>query len=336
MELSHEEVEEYLETISTRSKIIDIDNKLLIFKYPLSIHRMFARQVYKSEYDKSISEGMLTTDQMMDLIEKRNLLTDDDKKRLSKIDSQLEAQRILLAKTTKVKANQDRIKGVIAGLKQEKSDIESRSKSKLSMAAETRAEESKVLYLCCKSTFDFNKDILYWGSFEVFNDETDYSFRQQVVSGFIQFYIGLNTSIIRAIARSNLWRIKYITSIKTGESLFGIPVSEYSGDMLNLAYWSHYYNNINEMMPEDQPPDDIIEDDEALDAFMKDYYDERSKDVADRKHRKGNKGKLSAFNSEEVIVARTNELFEDIEFDEPREAAAIRDRTLVQKKTRRA
>jgi hypothetical protein len=125
-----------------------------------------------------------------------------------------------------------------------------------------------------------------------------------------------------------------MTSVKTSESLFGIPVSEYSGDMLNLVYWSHYYQNINEMMPEDQPPDDIIEDDQALDAFMQDFYHERGKDVAERKHRKGTTGKLSAFDQAEVIVTRTNELYEDIEFDEPREATAIKDKTLVKKKSR--
>ena len=335
MELTHEELESYLEIISTQSKIEDINGLIFIFKYPSSVDKMFSRHIYKVEYAKSISEGMLNQEQMEDLIEKRNLLTDDDKKRLSKIDSQLEAQRVLLAKTLNVKANQDRIKGVIENLKQEKIEIENKSRSKLSMTAETRAEEAKILYLCYRSTFDFNTDARYWDSFESFNNETDYAFRNRVLSLFVSFYVGFNTTIVRAIARSNLWRIKYVTSVKTSESLFGIPVSEYSGDMLNLAYWSHYYNNINEMMPEDQPPDDIMEDDEALDAFMRDYHSERSKDLADRKHRKGNKGKLSAFNKEEVIVARTNELFEDIEFDEPREAAAIKDKSLVNKKTRR-
>lgn len=336
MDLNHDEVEAYLEVISTGSKVVNVGGKLLIFRYPSSTDKMFSRHIYKLEYDKSIAEGILTNTQMTDLIEKRNLLTDEDKSKLSKIESQLEAQRVLLAKTTKVRANQDRIKALIENLKQERFEIESKSKSKLSMTAETKSEEAKILYLCYRSTFDFNLNVRYWDSFEVFNNETEYVFRQQVVSEFISFYIGLSTSIIRAIARSNLWRIKYITSIKTGEVLFGIPVSEYSGDMLNLAYWSHYYNNINEMLPEDQPPDDIIEDDEALDAFMKDYYNERSKDVADRKYRKGSSNKLSAFNKEEVIVARTNELFEDIAFDTPREAAAIKDRALVQKKTRRS
>jgi len=287
------------------------------------------------EYSNSIKEGMLNHDQMSELIKSRNLVSDADRKKVVKLESQIEAQKILLAKTTRVKANQDRIKNVIHDLESQKAVIENKERTKFAMTAETRSEEAKVLYLCCYSTYDLDTDLLYWKTFDDFKNEPNYIFRQAVLSEFIMFYTGIRTSVIRALARSNLWRIKYISSVKTGEDLFGIPISEYSGDMLNLVYWSHYYQNINEMMPEDQPPDDIIEDDEALDAYMQDYYNERSKDRAERKYRKGNKSKLSAFNQEEVIVARTNELFEDIEFDEPREAAAIKNKTLVQKKTRR-
>jgi len=334
MQLTHEEVEEYLEYISTGIKIIDIERSTLVFKYPNTYNRMIARRIYRSEYEKSLKEGMITHDQMKALIEERHLISDEDKDQVKKINRQLEAQRVLLAKTMRVKANQARIKNVIAELEEQKRAIEVKERSKYTMTVETRSEEAKILYLCYCSTYDFNTDKLYWDSFETFRDEVRYTFRQEVLSEFIIFYSGLRTTLIRAVARSNLWRIKYITSLKTGDALFGIPIADYTSDMLNLVYWSHYYNNINEMMPEDQPPDDILEDDESLDAYMQDYYNERTKTIADRKYRKGTKTKLSAFNQEEVIVARTSELFEDIEFDEPREAAAIKNKTLVQKKTR--
>jgi hypothetical protein len=335
MQLSHEEVEEYLEYISTGIKIEDINDRTLIFKYPSTLNKMIARRIYRSEYDKSLKEGMLTHDQMEKLIKDRNLVSDEDRSQIKKFESQLEAQKILLVKTTKVKANQDRIKNIIADLESKKSAIEMNERSKYAMTAETRAEEAKVLYLCYCSTYDFDTDKLYWNSFQDFKDEHSYSFRQDVLYRFINFYSGLRTTIIRAIARSNLWRIKYITSLKTGNDLFSLPISDYTNDMLNLVYWAHYYNNINEMMPEDQPPENILDDDESLDAFMQDYYNERTRDTADRKYRNGTKTTMSAFNQEEVIVARTNELFEDIEFDEPREAAAIKNKTLIQKKSRR-
>jgi hypothetical protein len=91
------------------------------------------------------------------------------------------------------------------------------------------------------------------------------------------------------------------------------------------------------MMPKDRPPDNVIEDDDALDAYMKEYYEERTREeAAERdKSRLGNKGKLSAFNKEEVIVTKAHELYEDIDYNTPREAQMIKDKAAVRKKARR-
>jgi hypothetical protein len=89
------------------------------------------------------------------------------------------------------------------------------------------------------------------------------------------------------------------------------------------------------MMPEDRPPDSIVEDDDSLDAYMKSYYEERNREDAARRGTKTTSGKLSAFDREEVIITQSNELYEDIEYDKPREAQKIRDKTDIKKRTRR-
>jgi hypothetical protein len=105
--------------------------------------------------------------------------------------------------------------------------------------------------------------------------------------------------------------------------------------MLNLAYWSNYYQNIYEMLPEDRPPDLIIDDDEALDAYMTSYYDERTREDAARRSKNKTGGKLSAFDKEEVILTQSNELYEDVKYDKPREAQRIKDKADIRKRTRR-
>jgi hypothetical protein len=108
--------------------------------------------------------------------------------------------------------------------------------------------------------------------------------------------------------------------------------------MLNLAYWSNFYQNIYEMMPKDRPTDSIIEDDAALDAYMKSYYEERNREDASERAKtqvQANRGTLSAFDREEVIITRSNELYEDIDYDKPREAQRIKDRSDIKKKAGR-
>jgi len=336
MDLSYEEIEQYLFQIFSREKIVIINDNPLLLKYPSTRDLNLARYKYQIEYDKSLKDGFVSKEDMKKILKERSFITADAEKKLNRLRSTLDAQKVLLAKTTKVKANQDRIKKLISELEIEIKEIESRETSALAMTAEAKAEESKLLFLCWCSTYNFETNDLWWKTYDDFLIDSDLLFRQQVLSEFILFYSGIPIPYIRAIARSNLWRIRYITSLKTSELLFGIPTSEYTNDMLNLVYWSHYYQNIYDMMPEDQPSDNIIEDDEALDAYMEDYYKERSKDIAARKsEKKLSRGGLSAFNNEEVIVTRHNELYEDIDYDKPKESQMIKDRNFIKKRTAR-
>jgi len=272
IELAYSEIEGYLEQIFTGSKLVDVDDTTILIKHPDNKVLMKARRIYDSEYKKSIEEGLLSARDMKKIIEERNLIPVEDREKIGKLESKLEAQKVLLAKTTKVKANQDRIKGIIHEIEEEIRQLKLKEKSKLSMTADNRAEESKILFLSWSSIFDYETDERYWSKYKDFLNESSLDFRNRVISEFIMFYSGIPTPQIRAISRSNLWRIRYITSIKTSEPLFGVPTSEYTNDMLNLAYWSHFYQNVYEMMPDDQPSQEVIEDDEALDAYLDDFY----------------------------------------------------------------
>jgi len=334
MDLSYDELDKYITRICSGIMILEINSKCLLFRYPNTFILMRSKLVYDNDYKSSINEGLLSSKDMSDIIKSRNLINEFERKKLSSLKSKLEAQRILLAKTTKVKANQDRIKKNISDIKNEIDQIEYKELSKLSMSADTRAEESRLLYLCWSCCYDIDTDNLFWKTYDDFLNEFDLSFRQNVLSEFVKFYRGISTDKIRFIARSNLWRIRYVTSLKVSEPLFGVPTSEYTSDMLNLAYWSHFYQNIYEMMPDDQPSQDVIDDDESLDAYLEDYYREKKRDSYSRHNKSGHRGKLSAFNSEEVIVTRSNELYEDVDYDNPKEAQAIKDRNEVRKLTR--
>ena len=89
------------------------------------------------------------------------------------------------------------------------------------------------------------------------------------------------------------------------------------------------------MMPEDRPSDMVIDDDDALDAYMKAFYEERNREDATRRHTGKRSGRLSAFDSEEVIVTGSHELYEDIEYDTPRESRKLKDRVDIKKRTKK-
>lgn len=338
MSLSYRELEDYLDQIFSGIlyKYIKLDTKrqLVFFKHPSSIIKQRSALLYRESYDRAISEGILPVEELEELIIKRNIFTEEDTKRLNKLKSQLEAQRMLLGKTTRIKAKIDRLKNIVKRLETDINELLYKRSSKLLMSAETKAEEEKAAYICCKCSY-FDNGEMIWPRYEDMKKETNIVFRDDVLTNFLIFYRGLNTDIIRGLARSSSWRIRFVTSMKVSESLFGVPTSEYTTDQFNLAYWSNFYQNVFEMIPEDRPSDLVIEDNEALDGYLKIYYEDRNREDAARRSKKTSGGKLSAFDQQEVIVTRSNELYEDIDYDKPREARKLKDRVDVKKRTTR-
>lgn len=338
MGLTYKETEDHLNLIfsGVLYKYIKLDTKkqLIFFRHPSSVIKQKAALIYEEAYTRAIKEGILPLKELEELIFKRNIFTKEDVKNLNKLRSQLEAQRILLGKTTRIKAKIDRLKNIVRRIETDINKLLYKKSSKLLMSAETKAEEEKASYICCKCSY-FDNEQLIWPGYQDLLKETNIGFKDEILTNFLIFYRGLDTSIIRELARSSIWRIRFVTSMKVSESLFGIPTSEYTMDQVNLAYWSNFYQNIYEMLPEDKPSDLIIEDDDALDSYMQSYYQERNKEDAARKSKKTSGGKLSAFDQEEVIVTRTNELYEDINYDRPREAQRLKDRVDVKKRTTR-
>lgn len=337
VELSYEELDEYITTVSTGIKLVRVSaasggNIDLLFKQPTSEDRMFARFVYKQTYAQAKTEGLKTVSEMEEIMLKRGIISEEYFEEIKSLEKKLEAQRTILAKTYRVKARQERLVGIIQGLEEELRAKKQKRDKLLGITAEAKANEARLFYLCSKCVFKSEKERL-WETEKDFNSEKDLTFRMEALSEFADFVAGLPTSLVRYIARSNLWRVRYLTSVKTGADLFGRPISEYTPDMINLLYWSHYYQSIYDMMPDDQPDEEIVDDDSALDAYMDDYYKRIKNERASRRGKSS--GKLDAFDKNEVIVTPSHDLHKDFDYDKPREAQRLKDTKMVKAKAKK-
>lgn len=336
MELTHDEVERLIAKISSGKDFVYIDNlkDFLLFRHPDLETRQLADAIYERSYNRAIEEGLLPLEKLENLIAERGIYTEQDQQQVDRLRSQLEAQTVLLSKTVKVKANRDRISNKISDLKNQIAEILNKKHSRLILSAESKSEEAKNQYLCWACVFKSDGSHL-WLTYEDYSLDTDLHFKSEVLSRFVDFLSGLDITTIRYLARHTLWRIRYTNSMKTSDQLFGTPSSHYSSDQLSLTYWSNFYDQVYSMMPEDRPADEVIEDDVSLDAYMSEYYKELNNEAAVRRGNKqqNTKGSMSAFDKEEVIVTRSHDLYEDIEYDKPREAQRVKDRTELRKRT---
>lgn len=85
----------------------------------------------------------------------------------------------------------------------------------------------------------------------------------------------LDESAFRELARTDPWRLLW-SCRKSGDSLFGVAVADWTDDQLRLVNYSMLYENISEH-PE-CPSDDVIEDDDRLDGWM--ILKRRERDVS--------------------------------------------------------
>lgn len=333
MYLTYEEVDSLIRRIAFGKSLLMLNGEFLYINYPSNNIKIRAKYIRDASYNSAINDGLLPKKDLETLILTRGIFTEADEAIVAKIQSKIEAQEILLAKTLKVRANQDRIRNTIASLKEELSTVLIKKHSKLYMSADNKADEDMYGYMCseCVLKEDGSR---YWTSYQDFIEYKDSSLKNQLFALFMELLKGLDEKTIRFIARSNLWRVRYTSSLKLSEPLFNIPLVDYTADQLSLIYWSNYYEQVYSMLSSDRPSDSIIDDDVLLDKFMEDYYKELNNETSIRRDQKNKKNNnLSAFDSEEVIITQFNELYQDIAYDKPREAQKIKDRADIKKRT---
>lgn len=321
MSLNYEELSRVIGEINAAQKVsyvrnIDAKDVPVLFRHPSHRDKEISFFVYNEAIRNAEEMGIPSNAEMEALSKTRKFFSEEDSKKLEKLEKKIKGQQVLLSKTTRVPARRNRVKEVIEKLESEALTLRYYRDMHLENTRERKAAEERLLFLTYKSTYDPLEDKPYWETYEDFKNEKDIVFRRDVFTNFVIFYHGLPSSTIRFVARSNLWRIRYTTAIKTGAELFGTSISEYSTDQLMLVYWSNYYQSIYEMMSDDRPTESIIEDDASLDAYMKDYHAERNREDAARAGKNSTYGKPSAWDKGEVLVFKSNNMYEDIEYSD--------------------
>lgn len=305
-EYSFQEIEEILEGILNNRKLIEIklsnSSKFIIFSYPNAGDILYSRYIRKKTLIEAKDAGLPSIEDITKMLSERDVITSEDKQQIKELEDKIVGQRRLL-QVTKIPARKKTIEEAIEKYTQEINTLKNKGEEYYYLSQERKADEEAILYLAWASSFciDGGK---YWQTFQDFEKDTDLFFRSQVILEFAIFNRGLSTKTIRYVARHNLWRIRYVAALKTSNSLFDNGLSDLTPDQLSLLYWSNYYQSIYEMMPDDQPSDDVISDDEILDKFMKVYFEKREQEKNGGRIKRGvEKNKLSAWNnSDELII----------------------------------
>ena len=135
--------------------------------------------------------------------------------------------------------------------------------SLLQNSAEAHAEVCQQRYLIGRITETESGD-LFWPTEGDFDECSDNELITQLCEMFFQ-KSRLSVTVVREIARSNTWRT-YWEVAKTSHNLFDGPVSGWSLNQRELAYWSTIYDSVHAAF--ERPSKDVIVDDDLLDSWF--------------------------------------------------------------------
>ena len=324
-ELSFQEVEELLEGVINNKKLVRLDtqgeDRFIVFSHPSAQDVLTSRYVRQKALIEAAREGLPSREEIDKELEKRPSSA-KDKEAARILDSKIEAQRRLLL-LTKIPGRKKPIEENIQRLSDELTMLQGKREQLYTLTQEYRADEESTWYLAWTASFEVTGERC-WKSFQDFEDVTDLVLRNSLFREFINFNRGVPLKDIRYLARHTLWRIRYTAGLKIGGPLFPRGLQDLTPDQQALLYWSNYYQSIYEMLPDDQPNDETIRDDEALDAYMEMYFKQREQERNQGRLKRGSggKGRLSADTADEVIITSNNPEYLHMAYSEERISAA--------------
>jgi len=334
--LSYQEVEELLESVIHNKKLAEInvrgEPRLVVFSHPSVEELLRGRYIYKQAYLEAKAAELPTKADVDKMFLIGGFVSEIDKGRIKQIEEKLIAQRKLLS-ITKIPGRRMPIEEVIHKLENDLSEIKGQNEKYYYLSCERKADEEVIFYLSWAGSYNPDGSSKLWSTYEDFKNETDIPFRNEIITAFSVFNRGSSSETIRFLARHNLWRIRFIAALKIGGSLFSRELSDLTPDQLALLYWSNYYQSIYEMLPDDQPDEATIKDDEALDKYMEGYFKKRETDRNESKLKKkgaGFQNKLEAWeNSDELIITPSNPAYRDLQYTEERIQDKVKEGTDV-------
>lgn len=322
--LSFQEVEKLLESILVNKTLTRIESKqgpcFIVFSHPTTDETIQSRFIKEKATLEALAEGLPPKEELEQTLQTKQILSPADQAKIAELEEKMKAQSRLL-QLTKIEGRRKDVQANIDRFAQEIDKLKAKTRNLLYLSAESKADEEAVLFLCWVSTYNVD-GTRRWETFQDFENETDLVLRNSLLDTFMRFNAGMTVKRVRYLARHNLWRIRYAAALKIGGPLFERGLHDLTPDQLGLLYWSNYYQSIYEMMPDDQPSSEVIDDDEALDSYMEAFFKRREEERNEGrvKRASGNrKGKLSAWDrGEELIITANHPDYMKMQYSEKR------------------
>lgn len=284
--MDSKEIEDAITSICSGGKFIFVDDRLFIIKKPTLVDKNFIDFIENEAAKKSKERGLLTEKELLVALNKTGAWTEEEEKKMIGLAADLDKISSGIKDLDK-----DDVRNIKLAQKMKEAAQQTYNKLALKRASLFSATSDKILleerltaiiYICT-----YTEDGKFWKTWSSFQNEEDLDLINNLRNEHLNN--GYSTKEFREIARSNLWRFRW----KAGQNNIGIfsnPISQLTDDQQTLIYWSQFYDSIYEAY--ERPPQEIIDNDEELDKWLK-KEEEKNKKKEEQKKIESGRGPVS-------------------------------------------
>ena len=264
-----------------------IDSEISIYIHPLTLDQQYdANEVFIEAYNEALMNDMMTEEECVEMLIKHELWDDEKEESLEKIPKDIEELKVQLFNSYFKRELKTTIRKGI-----------NRAEKKLLSLLE---QKSAYDFLTCRGYAIYCRYFWMLENCTKYSDGRPYDWRHLDLARILAFYHSeqLDDNQLRSLAKTEPWRSTWASAKRNG-SVFKESGVELTSDQKGLIAWSSMYDNIFES-PE-CPPDDVIQDDHALDGWL--IIQRRKRDEEQKKSSAENIiGNEKISNADEVFI----------------------------------
>lgn len=280
--MNHEEMDKILTRICAGGRYVRVTNGFgeyvyLLIKEPTLQDKLWTDFIYEQALADGKNRNLSPSSELLSLYRSAGIWTDEMDKEMKGLQTVIDEldKHINNPETSKTDVHKmNKVKRVteekLNNLKARRSELFSTS---LEQFAE--AERIKCIAYCATYTCDGAK---YWPTWKDFEQETDSALITSIIEVLAEAFRIVDTKQVRAIARSGSWRFRWQASKNSSDALFGKPIVYLTRNQESLIYWSQVYDAAYEAY--ERPPEEVINDDEALDKWFEEQSSKRKQQDA--------------------------------------------------------
>jgi len=243
-----------LDKILSGKTIIKIGGKSLVINPPTKEIKQRAEIFANEYYEKAFCEGIFLFEELLED------WSEEDEIALTKtLPNNLDEMKLDYYRRFYNPSSRKEIKLHIMRMQRKISELFIRKHSYYPYSCE-HLRDNSYLYYCIEHSLEEEANI----------EQATYLYQEQL----------LDSEQIRAISKSSHWRTLWMSATEKS-SIFGLSPGDLTRQQIELISFSRMYDNVFQSM--DCPPDEIVDDDLALDGWFVEQRKKREEESAEKR-----------------------------------------------------